>query len=151
MVYILVWVFLWTVISIFATWRDGTYVFHTVWHVSIYRGFKTCQRVSRGSLYAVVALRLLFPVLSMTITNDLGPVGWPVSVRFVWYSTSLYNERLESTWIIVYYLVKTSDPIIPSVWFVYYWHQTSIIWTPIATAWSYGHLVVQRMSFSVFF
>ena len=44
MVCILVWVFLWTVVNIFATWRDGTYVLRFLCHVPIYHGFKTCQR-----------------------------------------------------------------------------------------------------------
>ena len=43
----------------------------------------------------------------------------------------------------------TCVPIILSVWFISYGHTATIIWTGFATAWSYGHVLVQSMWFSL--
>ena len=67
--------------------------------------FQDLSTVSWWSLYAVAVSRLLFTVLSKTVTNGFGQIGWPMSERFVWYSTTLYNKWLETTRIIEYCLV----------------------------------------------
>ena len=55
---------------------------HLVCHEPIYHGFMTCQRVSRGSLNAVMASRLFLAVLSTTIVHQFGPVGLTLPSNF---------------------------------------------------------------------
>ena len=58
----------------------------------IYLDFLTYLWLQDELYPAIVSWRLLFAVLSTSMINELGPIGWPVSAHFVWYSVSMCNQ-----------------------------------------------------------